>query len=151
VNNDPVNYIDPWGLFSLTDVWTGITAWNYEGRDARNNNIESIDTITNEEQGWRQDLRDTFHQDGDNYHDDKYTHPDGREVVIDGATGKMVTEGATRGTYNYVDPGVAPENRYDIAGWAEFGARGVGHFFADILPWAILGIDRPNSRTGCAN
>ncbi len=64
-------------------------------------------------------------------------------MVIDGATGKIDTNPETRGTYNYVDPGVKPSEWYDVGGWIEYGARAVGHFFADVLPYLFLGNDRP--------
>jgi RHS repeat-associated protein len=152
VNNDPVNYFDPNGLQS---VWELITVWHYEDRDAQNTITETVDTIKNKDNPnnkWRQEDRDIFHQDGDEYHDNKYTHPDGREVVIDGKTGEIVTASATRGTYNYVYPGVTPDIWYDIGGWIEYGTRAVGHFFADVLPYFILGNDRPNNTNGgCAD
>jgi RHS repeat-associated protein len=155
VNNDPVNYIDPWGLFSLNGVWVAITEWHYEGRDEKNKTTETPEEIAesarNNLGGWTKEDRDIFHQGkNDDIHDTKYTNRDGREVVIDGATGKIDTNPETRGTYNYVDPGVAPEKWNDIAGWAEYGTRAVGHFFADVVPYAILGNDRPsNTNKGC--
>jgi RHS repeat-associated protein len=160
VNNDPVNWVDLWGLFSLNEVWTSVTAWQYEDRDAKNVITEIpqqiIETAKNGE-GWRQETRDIFHQNDDEFREQKYTHPDGREVVIDGksiADGnpQFVTDSTTRGTYNYVDPGTKPDNWYNIPGYIEYGARAVGHFFADVLPYAVLGNDRPNKTSeGCAN
>jgi hypothetical protein len=148
VNNDPVNYVDLWGLLSFSDIWIGATAWHYEERDAKNVITESLEVIIGEQNGWRQETRDIFHQDGDEYHDNKYTHPDGREIVIDGKTGIIDTDSATRGTYNYVDPGVKPDNWYDVGGWMEYGVRAAGHFFADVLPYFVLGNDRPAKATG---
>jgi hypothetical protein len=93
--------------------------------------------------------KDVFHQGkNDDIHDTKYTNHDGREVVFDGATGKVDTNPETRGTYNYVDPGVAPANWYDIIGWVEYGSRAVGYFVADVLPYAVLGNDRPSKTDG---
>jgi hypothetical protein len=167
VNNDPVNWVDPWGLSAsdrensvlnnifdsiaefATNVWHNVTEWHYEGRDERNVVIETPQEIrdSRSEYEWRREERDMFHQDGDIFPEEKYTHPDGREVVIDGksiADGnfQFETDSKTRGTYNYVDPGTAPDKWYDIGGWIEYGVRGIGHLVVDITPYLILGNDR---------
>jgi hypothetical protein len=170
VNNDPVNWVDPWGLSasdrenSIIDivintwnsviefaayVWHNVTEWHYEGRDEKNVVIETPQEIrdSRSENEWRREERDMFHQDGDIFHEEKYTHPDGREVVIDGksiADGNLQfeTDSKTRGTFNYVDPGTAPDKWYDIGGLIEYGLRGIGHAVVDIVPYLILENDR---------
>jgi hypothetical protein len=152
-----VNWRDPWGLSIWSDIWTGVTEWHYEGRDEKNEVYETPQQIieaAKSGEGWRRETRDSFHQNGlDEFREQKFTHPDGREVVIDGKSivegdPQFVTDSKTKGTYNYVDPGVKPDNWYDIPGYIEYGARAVGHFFEDILPYAILGNDRPEKSNG---
>jgi RHS repeat-associated protein len=170
VNNDPVNWIDPWGLRAsdrdnsiveivinawnsvlefVAEVWHNVTEWHYEGRDGRNAVFETPTQIRMDipENLWQREMRAIFHQDDDEFLEEKYIHPDGREVVIDGksiADGnpQFETDSKTRGTFNYVHPGTAPEKWYDIGGLIEYGLRGIGHAVVDIVPYLILGNDR---------
>jgi RHS repeat-associated protein len=151
--NNPVKYTDPDGRrFSLASIWKAATKWHYEKRDARNEMTEPIEDIQKGKDGWEVEPRDAFHQGGENGHNTKYTNPDGREIVINDKTGEVVTDSATRGTYNYVDPGKKPDEWHDIGGWVVYGVRAIGHFFADVLPYLFLGNDRPsNKNTGGDN
>ncbi len=48
--------------------------------------------------------QNTEHQDGKGRPEIKYGHPDGREVIFNGDTGKRIDDPRIEGTYNYVTP-----------------------------------------------
>lgn len=66
-------------------------------------------------------------------------HPDGREVVYDGDTGKVVTDPALKGTYNYVNMRDSYRKIRSKPDLYRATARAIGHLFADILPYEIGG------------
>ncbi len=95
------------------------------------------------------DWQNEYHQDGKGRREIKYGHPDGREVIFDGDTGKPVDDPRIEGTYNYAPvPPFGPEGEYltpsDWAGYllehgspqqiAEFLTKSVGHATLDIFP-----------------
>lgn len=131
------------GAADLADsAYHGLTDWHFEGRDARNNLDSPPDASElDAEHGWRQlpSSQSVLHQDETNDTEEaKFVHEDGRESVrytdADGNLGEEVTRDDIRGTYNYVNPGDWEED-----GVLEYGARMIGHFGADILPWMIGG------------
>ena len=173
--NNPVRYIDPTGNFDIdvfcnflynaadkaNNVYIKMTSWNYEYRDSMNN----INEFQNDEEaynilsktkngdvinGWRYEPRDACHQNGDEYHDEKYCNSDGREIVFDGksiADGKprIDRNSSTSGTYNICDPGERPSSingKDNFSGWCEYISKGIGHGIVDLLPWYILGSSR---------
>ena len=76
-----------------------------------------------QKQGFRQSSKwqSAEHQNKDGKPELKYTHPDGREVVFDGDTGKMITDPKIKGTFNY-----GPEELT------------LSHIFNDYLPFKML-------------
>ena len=173
--NNPVRYMDPDGNFDIeafsnflyktadkmNSLYIKVTSWNYEYRDSANNinefqnDIDAYNLLSRTKNGdvingWRYEPRDACHQNGDEYHDEKYCNIDGREIVFDG---KSIAEGnptidrnsSTSGTYNICDPGEKPSvinGKDNFSGWCEYIGRGIGHGIVDLLPWYILGSSR---------
>ena len=80
------------------------------------------------------------------YHDNnrgkperKFIHPDGREVVYDGDTGKKISDPKLKGTYNFVNPGSPPTEIWDVWGWTKWVTKGVGHIGADVISYKMGG------------
>ena len=160
VNNDPVNYIDLWGLLAsdgkkwyekVKDFFTGVyhkvTEFHFERRDALNTSLPTYKELTDQGDGWIQVAPEfsIFHDNGFGYPELKYIHPDGREVVYtrdfssDGSY-EIYTDPKYKGTYNYVVvPGNKPDDILDVKGWIEFGVKGIGHVFADVIPYYLTG------------
>lgn len=135
-------------------AWHGLTDWHFEGRDAHNGPAPSAADLNGN--GWvrQPEWMAALHQDPDHAGSEvKYVNADGRESIRyanpDGSDAGEVTDDRYRGTYNYVNPGVWDDLRNQgvvagvpVGGAAEWAARGVGHFAADILPWYLGGTVR---------
>lgn len=169
--NNPVRYIDPTGEFDLDDIsnavsniFTLLTSWHYENRDSKNdihefeNDADAYSFLGGlkdgeTKNGWRRENRDACHQNGDEYHDEKYCNEDGRELVFDGKSindnnPKIDRKPLTKGTYNYCDPGEKPSDengKNNLLGWTEYVGKGIGHGICDLIPWYILGNSREES------
>ena len=163
VNNDPVNYVDLWGLLAsdgkkwyekVKDFFTGVyhkvTEFHFENRDALNTFLPSYDKMMYMEKiGGNEWILlapelSVLHDNGIGDSELKYIHPDGREVVYtrdfssDGSY-EIYTDPKYKGTYNYVVPGNKPDDILDVKGWIEFGGKGIGHVFADVIPYYLTG------------
>lgn len=68
----------------------------------------------------------------------KFVNKDGREVVIN-RDGIISNSYPDKGTFNYCNPASYPQSLSDIKGIAEFTTKGIGHFFADMIPYFITG------------
>ena len=90
-----------------------------------------------------------MHDDGIEPPELKFIFEDGREAVYYGDTGELVTDPMYAGTYNYVNPGVRPENWYDAPGWIVYGARMAGHAAIDVAPYCVGGNDREGAGPSC--
>ena len=66
----------------------------------------------------------------------KFIHEDGREAVYTPDGSKLVTDPRYAGTYNYVNP-ASPS--WNPLRWPSIVGRGLGHFFADMVPYYIGG------------
>jgi hypothetical protein len=87
----------------------------------------------------------TFHDNEEGKDEMKFIHDDGREVVFDGNTKKIVTDPRYRGTYNYVTPTPMPSSPTDIKGAVSWAIKGSGHIIFDVAPFIIGGTVRgPN-------
>lgn len=121
-----------------------IETWHYEDRDARNTNLPANLTAVRAlaSDGWFMASPDqaAYHQDPSTPGVDlKFVHPDGREAVYNRLTGELVRDPAYAGTYNYVHMPNKPKEWHDIAGWANWAIRGIGHLVVDVIPWKIGG------------
>lgn len=132
----------------LKKNYNRLTKWHYEERDAKNRNINNPRTLEQclARDGWYRTLTDIYHQnDVDHIREWKMLHPDGRELVFDGATGKLISDTRWKGTFNYVSIPPPPENPLNIFGWTQIGFTIIGHAFLDVIPYYIGGNERgPN-------
>jgi hypothetical protein len=161
VGNDPINFIDLWGLsasdnqgWSLQNVADGFkttwditknltpfksaTAWHFENRENANSNLPEYDDHS--QPNWRVEPLDTFHQDDTrDGREIKLTNTDGREVVYYGDTKEIVEDHNKYGTYNHVVVLPKPEDPTDIGGWIMRGASMLGHGVLDVVPYLLGG------------
>lgn len=124
--------------------WQGLykklTAFHFEGREEKNGKPPGYDELTAPGSEWKllPEAMSVFHDNKVGKPELKFVHPDGREAVIDGDTHEPVTDAKFMPTYNYVNP--MPMD--DIKGPADlikFAGKNLGHFFADVVPYAIGG------------
>jgi len=122
---------------------------HYELRDALNSGAEgSPATFDDFEQAYARDEwkemkgdQAAFHQNDDGVEDLKFIHPDGRELVYDGATEGLMTDDRYMGTYNYENATIPADStpgpveaflntrtegslrhrEYDVDTWIELG------------------------------
>jgi RHS repeat-associated protein len=163
VKANPVAYSDPFGLYGFGDfasdassatswlyggaksaaggAYTWATAWHFEGRAARNSKLPTHAQASTPGSGWRlmPQSENTFHDNGDAFPEEKYVSDDGREVIFDGYSHHIVTDPCLIGTYNYIVPGERPKGITDLWGIANYGVRGLGHWVADVVPYAYGG------------
>uniref|UniRef100_UPI00259209B7 hypothetical protein n=1 Tax=uncultured Psychrobacter sp. TaxID=259303 RepID=UPI00259209B7 len=125
-------------------VAQALTAWHFEGRDARNGLHPTYAQVTAKNTKWRllSPEESIFHDNGVGKPEKKFIHPDGREAVFDGNCLCAVTDPKYKPTYNYVNPGKKPRGWYDVKGWNDYVHRGIGHGVADVVPYFIGGNDR---------
>jgi len=113
--NNPINRIDPYGLAWYND-------WHYD----RNENNQSVSLQEAQDQ-WTQmsDDKSIYHRMGSGNEDNlKFVSPDGSSEAVFNPNGTVVTDPANMATYNYSSPN-------------EGG--GIGHVFADVLPYYLWG------------
>uniref|UniRef100_UPI001D12FDBA RHS repeat domain-containing protein n=1 Tax=Psychrobacter sp. HII-4 TaxID=1569264 RepID=UPI001D12FDBA len=153
---NPVNWVDPLGLepyglgsgpYSQSNtlrqngidkkVAQALTAWHFEGRDARNGLHSTYNEVRNKRNGWSplSEEQSIFHDDGVGKKELKYVHPDGREAVFNGDCLCPEIRPQYKATYNYINPGVVPENWYNIPGWDKYVKDMIGHGVVDVLPY----------------
>ena len=152
VQNNPLDYWDYLGMSNCGKSWWDeaidkakeaagwvyekATGWHFEGRDARNDPLPTSESdILKNPEGWREESRNAFHDDGDPHPEKKYIHEDGREAIYDGKTGDLVTSDKLKGTYNYVNPG---DYSGGLTSWPEAIASDIGHTIVDVIP-ALVG------------
>lgn len=145
----------------VNDFYQYATKWHYEKRDQKNTvsefntDADAYNFLSQSKDGsiidgWRLESRDSCHQDGDTYREEKYCNLDGREIVFDGKSiaennPQIVTDGKLKGTYNYCDPGIKPtvENgKNNPTGWIDYLEKSIGHGICDLIPWYIFGNTR---------
>ena len=120
-------------------------SWHFEDRDAKNVYLpETIDDVRQRGSQFEEypASQNKAHDNHIGEPERKFVHPDGREAVYDGDTGKLVTTPKLRGTYNYVNAWNKNKPTRNLLDSAEYGARWVGHAVTDVIPWMIGGNDR---------
>jgi hypothetical protein len=70
--------------------------------------------------------------------EEKFVSDDGQEAVFDGDTHRLLYDPRYMPTYNYVNPMRASDVN-SVSAAASFVGRNVGHFVADVVPYALLG------------
>ena len=82
-----------------------------------------------------------FHDNGIGNPEQKFIHDKGREAIYDGDTGGLVTDPDLRGTFNYVPP---EPFSFNPLLWDDYIINNGGHILYDVLPYILLGNDRPD-------
>lgn len=115
------------------------TRWYFEDRDAKNkplpNSMRRADRAGFE---MYPQWQNALHQNEKGEPEVKYVHPDGREVIYDGDTRKVLTDPELKGTFNYANaPAKDPEN---LAEWLDFLSQDgvLEHIVLDIVPSKLL-------------
>lgn len=132
VQNDPINGIDPWGLYDLIDASRASRAgyspskalreWNYS-RNQYNENVD-FETASKKNSGWDDSVSPYYHQLGEgNKGNTKFVSSDGHSENIFDKNFIPVTDPVNGPTYNFSDP------RIDQ----------IGHFFNDMVPYFLFG------------
>ncbi len=126
----------------VKDTFKKVTSFHFEGRRKlnRGRRYETYDEVIAPNSGWT--LLPTsmavFHDNGRGKAELKFVHEDGREAVFDGDNLANVKDPLYVATYNYVNP-MAPSKVKGVGSALKFAAKNTGHFFADVLPFAIGG------------
>jgi hypothetical protein len=123
VLNNPLNFIDPYGLqeetFALVPYLVGL----HWGRNS--NNFSPVNENAATDAGWEllPPEKSIYHRMGpDNEDNKKYVSPDGQCEAVYDKNGNLVTNPENVGTYNFYPPN-----------------NGLGHFLADVLPYYFFG------------
>ena len=124
--------------------WHDATYWHYEGREELNQPYPTYEEVNRSDSNWilLPQSESVYHDNGIGLPEEKYTHPDGREAVFDGDTHEPVTDSSYMATYNYVPLYKVPSEGASFSDYLKCGASYTGHFFADIVPYWILGNTR---------
>ena len=145
---------------SASTVYKSLTYFHFEGRDEKNIITESFNDIEKASKqtdgSWIELPKEMakYHQNGIGNPERKFICKDGREAVFsnDNSTDgsyQLVTDPRYKGTYNYCNPASVPSipsgiNDFKgmgrcISESANFAVKGLGHFFADMLPYYATG------------
>ena len=127
--------------FADDEGWfTKATRWHFEERDERNHPLPGNEDEARKSGFLKYPERmDDYHQNKVGKREKKYAHPDGREVVFDGDTGKVVTDLKLRGTFNYAHQELPLKDDASIMEWAKWIYSGAGHVAKDIVPYWLGG------------
>lgn len=118
---------------------------HYEQRDKMNGPHPTFKEARSPKFGWIELPKhmSVFHDDNKGKQEIKFIHPDGREAVFDGDTLQPVTDARYKGTYNYINPTIAPKgfpnSKQDILDWIEYSKAGLGHVVTDVIPYYMVG------------
>lgn len=125
----------------VKQTYRRLTRWHFEGRTRLNKNgrIPSLDEISSDPH-WTllPPAMSVFHDNGVGQAELKFVSDDGREAVFDGDTKELLMNPKFMPTFNYVNPMKTSEVN-SVQSAAAFVGRNVGHFFADVIPYAVGG------------
>ena len=145
---------------TISAGWNAITYFHFEGRDEKNIISESFNDIEKSSRqtdgNWIElpEEMAMYHQNGIGSPERKFICKEGREAVFskdDSPNGnyQLVTDPRYKGTYNYCNPAslpTLPNGITDFKGIGncisaslQFAVKGAGHFFADMLPYYVMG------------
>jgi RHS repeat-associated protein len=125
VGNNPINYWDPLGL-----------SWYNNWHLNRNKRNQPVTPQEANDQDWVKMSPDKaiYHSMGaGNEDNEKFVSPDGKSEAVFRSDGSVVTDPANMATYNYSSP-----NKF----------FGIGHFFADVIPYYMWGNAEDDPTTG---
>lgn len=117
------------------------TKWHFEDREENNGTHPSYSEVNEIDSGWYllPESQSIYHDNGIGTPELKYITNDGREAVFDGDTLEPITDPRFIATYNYCPLYQITSNDSKIFDYLKLAASGVGHFFADMLPYYCTG------------
>lgn len=141
----------------LSSLWDGarsayhdLTAWHFEGRDARNGPAPPESEMKN---GWtKMGPKETVYHDNNRGEaerkyvkevDSGFLGLGGQEAVYDGDTDQPMERGAYQATYNYCNPAKDGLKDKSLSGIG----RNLGHFALDVVPYWFGGTVRGDEGT----
>lgn len=116
------------------------TRWHFEDREAKNkplpNSMRRVDRAGFE---MYPQWQNEYHQNNIGEPEVKYAHPDGREVIYDGDTRKVVADPELKGTFNYANAPARKEKPENTEEWMRylFQNGALEHILYDIAPFEI--------------
>ena len=164
-NNNPVNQSDPDGHWpkwakrivnkikstakkvvskiksTAYSAYYNATKWHFEDRSEKNGKHPKYSEVTARNSGWN-----LLPKNQSLYHDNdvgkpelKYITNDGKEAVFDGDTLEPITDPRYIATYNYCPLYQMPSTGAGISDYTQLIGSGMGHFFADMVPYYLTG------------
>ncbi|OGT94342.1 MAG: hypothetical protein A2298_00275 [Gammaproteobacteria bacterium RIFOXYB2_FULL_38_6] len=121
--NNPVNFVDPDGEYLLSGAIVATAVIIHYSRNIFNDKVSYADA----RKTWEKLPADkaVYHRMGKGgENNEKYISPSGHSEAIFSPDGKLVTDSANKGTFNFFSPNIL---------W------GIPHGIADVIPYFILG------------
>ena len=117
------------------------TKWHFEDREKKNGTHPTYSEVNDRNSGWNllPESQSIYHDNGVGKSELKYITDDGREAVFDGDTLEPVTDPRYIATYNYCPLYQMPSTGAGVLDYVKLAGSGVGHFFADMLPYYLTG------------
>lgn len=121
-------------------LYMKLTRFHFEGREEKNGGPPTYEELTASGSKWKllPKAMSVFHDNGIGKPELKFVHPDGREAVVDGDTHEPITDARYMPTFNYVNP-MPMDEIHGPVDLVKFAGKNLGHFVADVLPYAVGG------------
>lgn len=117
-----------------------LTRWHFEDREAKNKPLPSSMRRA-DRAGFEMypQWQNEYHQNNIGEPEVKYVHPDGREVIYDGDTRKVVIDPELKGTFNYANAPARKEKPENTEEWMRYLFQNgpLEHILYDIAPYEI--------------
>lgn len=128
----------------LVQLYYNTIKWHFEDRTKKNGKHPTYRQVKQQPKIWTQlpKSQSIYHDNKVGKPEKKFVATDGREAVFDGDTLQPVTDPRYIATYNYCPVYQVPQDNPQFLDYYLTCATGIGHFFADMLPYYL---------TGCSN
>ena len=117
------------------------TKWHFEDREKKNGTHPTYSEVNDRNSGWNllPESQSIYHDNGVGKSELKYITDNGREAVFNGDTLEPVTDPRYIATYNYCPLYQMPSTGAGVLDYVKLAGSGVGHFFADMVPYYLTG------------
>ena len=125
----------------IYSAYYNATKWHFEDRAKKNGTHPSYSDVNEKNSGWHllPESQSVYHDNGIGKPEVKYITDDGKEAVFDGDTLEPVTDPLYIATYNYSPLYQMPSSGAGILDYVKLVGSGIGHFFADMMPYYLTG------------